>query len=158
ALPIELADFAAERFPELEIMQGDCQTLDLPDQSVDVAIAAAIIEHVPDPRQMVREARRVLRDGGVFVLTSPDPFWEHIATMVGHLRSDQHHVVMNLRQLTELLQGEDFDVVIAEKFMLSPIGMPLEFTAERLLRSLRLDCLLANQLVAAVRPQRLQIQ
>jgi ubiquinone/menaquinone biosynthesis C-methylase UbiE len=147
----ELAELAAERFPDLEIIQGDCEALDVPDQSYDVAIAAAVIEHVPDPVRMVREAKRVLRCGGILVLTSPDPFWEHIATMVGHLRRDQHHEVMNLQQLTSLLRDEDLHIVRAEKFMLSPIGMPLEFAVERTFRFLRLDCLLANQLVVAVR-------
>ncbi len=140
----ELAEYAAEKFPSLEIIQGDCEALDFPDQSFDVAIAAAVIEHVPDPDRMVREAKRVLRPGGIVVLTSPDPFWEHVATMVGHLRRDQHHKVMNLRQLTELLRDEDLHVVRAEKFMLSPIGMPLEFPVERTLRFLRLGCLLSQ--------------
>jgi ubiquinone/menaquinone biosynthesis C-methylase UbiE len=148
----ELAAFAAECFPDVEILQGDCQALDFADESFDVAIATAVIEHVPDPARMVREAKRVLRAGGILVLTSPDPFWERVATMTGHLRDDQHHLVMTLKQLTELMQDGGFAVVTARKFMLSPIGMPMEITVERAVRFFKLGCLMANQLVVARRP------
>jgi hypothetical protein len=33
--------------------------------------------------------------------------------------------------------------------MLSPLGMPMEFSIEKLFRNLRLDFLMANQLVVA---------
>ncbi len=82
-------------------------------------------------------------------MTAPDPFWERLATGVGHLKEDQHHRVMGLEELQELVKREGFSVLKAEKFMLSPVGMPFEFAVERCLRKLHLGCLMANQLVVA---------
>jgi SAM-dependent methyltransferase len=118
----------------------------------DLAVATAVIEHVPDPAGVLAGIARCLRPGGLLVLTAPDPFWEHVATLVGHLADEQHHEVMNLRRLTALCEGAGLRVVEASKFMLSPVGMPLELPVERVVRGLGLNFLFANQLVAAVRP------
>lgn len=44
---------------------GDAMQTGLDADSVDVAICAHVYEHVPDPRRMMDEIRRVLRPGGV---------------------------------------------------------------------------------------------
>ncbi|MCK5243608.1 class I SAM-dependent methyltransferase [bacterium] len=145
----ELVDFGKTNFPGLDISQGDIQSLDYPDNSFDVVIATAVIEHLPNPGKAMREVKRVLRAGGLLVLTAPDPFWEHIATMVGHLKDDQHNEVMNLVQLRDLAKTNGFVVLKSQKFMLSPVGMPFEFGFEKIIRSLRLNFLMANQLLVA---------
>ena len=102
----ELVNFGRQHFPEIEIIQGDVQTINFPDQSFDAALLTAVIEHVPFPEKVVREANRILRHEGILVLTSPDPFWEYVATKVGHLKKGQHHKVMNIRQLSGLFKTE----------------------------------------------------
>jgi len=145
----ELVRLAQQMFPGIEITEGNAQNLTFSDNSFDVAIATAIIEHVPEPAQMIREACRVLRPGGILVLTSPAPFWEKIATFVGHLADDLHNEVMTLRKIQRLTSENGFSVLKAEKFMLSPIGMPFELAVESVARVLRCDFLMANQLVVA---------
>jgi len=145
----ELVDFGRAKFLDLELIQGDIQSLDFPDNSFDVAISTAVIEHVLDPTKVMRETRRVLKSGGIIVLTAPDPFWEYLATMVGHLKNDQHNEVMNLLQLSDLARKSGFAVLKAQKFMLSPIGMPFEFFVEKWIRRLHLDFMMANQLLVA---------
>lgn len=147
----DLVNFSKEKFPHLEIIQGDVQSLDFPDDSFDVATAAAIIEHVPNPLKMMSEVKRVLRPGGIFILTSPDPFWERLAVLVGHLKKDQHQTVMNLKQLSDLVLSCGFTVLKTQKFMLSPAGMPFEFILEKAIHNLKLDFLMANQLLVAQR-------
>lgn len=142
----------ASSLPDIEISRGDIQALEFGDASFDTVSAAAVIEHVRDPAKAVAEAARVLRPGGIFVMTSPSPFWEALATRLGHLKNDQHNEVMDLARLRRLAEDAGLEVVEAEKFMLSPVGMPLEFQTERVLRALGLRCLMANQLIAARRP------
>ena len=95
----------------------------------------------------MNEIRRVLKPSGILILTAPDPFWERIATLVGHLPDEQHQMVMNLNQLCELTNEAGFTTLCRQKFMLSPIGMPFEFQAEKIVRLLKLDFLMANQLL-----------
>jgi len=64
---------ATERFgydmPDTEYYEGD--TWPVKDASVDVVVATETLEHVPEPRIFLAEARRVLSDGGRIVLTVP---------------------------------------------------------------------------------------
>ncbi len=145
----ELAACARARLLGAQIVQGDIQDLPFAELSFDVAVAAAVIEHVADPARVMGEVKRLLRPGGILVLTSPDPFWERLATMVGHLGAGQHHRVMNLGELSGLASRAGLTVLKTGKFMLSPVGMPFETGAEKIVRALRLDCLMANQLLVA---------
>ncbi len=143
----ELVEFGKRNFPDLNIIQGDIQSIEYADNYFDVVVATAVIEHVPEPVKVISESKRILKPGGILILSAPDPFWEYIATKVGHLDDEQHNEVMNLKQLSDLIETGGFEVLEAYKFMLSPVGMPFEFIIERLLRKLKLDSLMANQIV-----------
>lgn len=131
----------------IAVLQGDVNSLKMPNNSFDIAIATAIIEHLPNPKRMLEEAKRVLRPNGLIVLTSPDPFWERVATLIGHLPEEQHYTVMNLKELVFLFNKVGFEILEEKKFMLSPIGMPLEITIESVIRRIGLNFLFANQIV-----------
>lgn len=53
------------------IRHEDCAALSLPDNSVDIVMSLDVFEHVPDPRQGFREKSRVLRPGGILLMTVP---------------------------------------------------------------------------------------
>ena len=42
-----------------------------PDDSFDVVVCCEVIEHVHDPEKLIREAHRVLKPSGKFILTTP---------------------------------------------------------------------------------------
>jgi SAM-dependent methyltransferase len=52
-------------------VRGDLAALPLADRSVDGAAAVNCLYFLPDPRVAIREARRVLRPGGVFLASAP---------------------------------------------------------------------------------------
>ena len=66
------------------LVAGDAAALPLQDGSVDVALAAHMLYHVPDPPAAVRELRRVLRPDGrvVVVLNGADHLLE-LHSMLG---------------------------------------------------------------------------
>jgi len=140
------------RDPKVLPVLADAQSLPIRPDRIDLAVATAVIEHVPDPLGVLRQIRASLRPGGLLVLTAPDPFWEHVATLVGHLPDEQHHEVLGLRRLAALCTAAGLAVEEASKFMLSPVGMPAELIVESLVRRIGLNALFANQLVAARRP------
>lgn len=56
---------AAAGLDNVSFQVGDAYHLDLPDDSVDVAHAHQLLQHVGDPVAVIRELRRVVRPGGV---------------------------------------------------------------------------------------------
>jgi SAM-dependent methyltransferase len=60
--------------PDLE---GDALELPVPDASFDAAISTQVLEHVTDPQRALREAARVLKPGGILVLTCPGTWPDH---------------------------------------------------------------------------------
>jgi 2-polyprenyl-3-methyl-5-hydroxy-6-metoxy-1,4-benzoquinol methylase len=64
---------ARERHPELDLRQVPAAgTWPLPDASFDAVWAGEVIEHVADTAGWLSEVRRVLRSGGVLLLSTPD--------------------------------------------------------------------------------------
>ncbi len=62
-------------FPsELEFCKVDLDTgrMPLDDNAVDIVVSAETIEHLENPRAFVRELTRVLRPGGLLVVTTPN--------------------------------------------------------------------------------------
>jgi 2-polyprenyl-3-methyl-5-hydroxy-6-metoxy-1,4-benzoquinol methylase len=69
---------ALERHPDLDARLVESEaSLPLEDSSFDIVWAGETIEHVADTSQWLSELRRVLRSGGVLLLSTPDhgPLW-----------------------------------------------------------------------------------
>jgi SAM-dependent methyltransferase len=62
---------SAARYPTVEHVVADAQTLPFPDQSFDAVVSVEVIEHVPDGRAMLTECHRVLKPGGWAVVSTP---------------------------------------------------------------------------------------
>lgn len=53
------------------VFRGNLEAADYMDEHFDVVTSSEVLEHVPDPRSIIREAHRILRPGGVFWATTP---------------------------------------------------------------------------------------
>ena len=51
---------------KIQFYQADAQKTPLPPHSFDVVCAMDLLEHVPEPREVIAEASRLLRPGGLF--------------------------------------------------------------------------------------------
>lgn len=130
------------------VSMADGEKLPFRDASFDAVIATAIIEHVPNPAGFLNEIRRVLKPFGVGVITTPVPLFEEFASKLGFLKEDDHQETFNLKKLSSLASSQQFQILEAQKFMMSPIGFPGEIKIESVMRKIGLSPLLLNQLLA----------
>jgi len=86
---------------------ADVQQLPVASGCVDAVLALHMLYHVPDPKQAVRELRRVLRPGGVAVVSTNGP--RHLTELVelGDDRALRGSRVLNM-DAAEALLGEVF--------------------------------------------------
>lgn len=63
------------RRDNLRYRQGDCAAIPLPDACVDVVVSFETIEHHDQHQEMMQEIKRVLRPGGLLVISSPDKLY-----------------------------------------------------------------------------------
>jgi GT2 family glycosyltransferase/glycosyltransferase involved in cell wall biosynthesis/2-polyprenyl-3-methyl-5-hydroxy-6-metoxy-1,4-benzoquinol methylase len=100
---------------------GDCQKLPFAPQSFDVIVSFELIEHLPDASSYLQEVQRVLKDGGIFVVSTPNRpvYHEHL----GDVRNPFHVREWDHREFVALLKTYfPFVEVLAENH-LSAVGI-----------------------------------
>ncbi len=63
---------AAYAAPGLSFLHGDARRIPCPDQSFDAVVSFETLEHFYEHDEFMAEVRRVLRPGGLFVISSPE--------------------------------------------------------------------------------------
>jgi len=94
------ADVAAAHGTSVDIRLQPRQPVPLPSASVDTILANQTLEHVPDSDFYLAECERLLRPGGVLILTAPMQ-WRHHEAPFDYFRFTRYG-------LTELLSRHQF--------------------------------------------------
>jgi ubiquinone/menaquinone biosynthesis C-methylase UbiE len=68
---VEIAKKRNEGRENVTLRAGDVMKVDCPDNTADIVICTEVLEHLPDPEATLKEIRRVLKPGGIFVSTVP---------------------------------------------------------------------------------------
>lgn len=95
----------------------------LKDKSVDIIIAGEIIEHLFNPIRFIRECNRVLKNGGILILSTPNlnSLKNRFKVLLGHLpeycaeplddESFERHIVdFNFPRLIKILNENGFKI------------------------------------------------
>jgi len=107
--------------PEYNWVLADAKSLPWENGYFDVLYAGEIIEHMTDPASVLREWGRVLKSGGILILTTPNRD-RLLAKAIGE-RMPVHHEHLeefNLKELRSLLKTNGFE-------MIEKTGIYLEF-------------------------------
>ena len=94
------------RYPRIDVRHGNLAELPLPAGAVDVVVNFQVIEHLWDQGQFVAECHRVLRPGGVLLMSTPN----RITFSPGRDTplNPFHTRELNASELTELLVDAGF--------------------------------------------------
>lgn len=117
---VEPSDHAASlgRGKGIDVRTGTLDTFEAPDHSFDVITLWDVIEHVPDPRETLRQARRLLRPGGIIAINTPDAdsLWARVMGMQWHLVVPPEHLhLFGTRSLHRMLAETEFDCLMTSK-------------------------------------------
>lgn len=119
---------------------GDAQALGFADASFDVVLCTEMLEHVPEPQRAIDEMRRVLRPGGLLLLTTRFLFPIHDAPH-DYFRYTKYGLRHLLRRFDILELQEETTAVGALAVLIQRLGMQAE--------TLRWTPLLAGWLLVA---------
>jgi len=121
-----------EPVPGLRFVRADAGDTGLPGKRWDLVVAADLVEHLypEDTLRLYREARRLLRPGGRFVVWTPNPghFLERLRVL-GVLRPDPTHVdYTTMDRIVRELERVGFEVEVSRHV---PSHLPILRTLER---------------------------
>ena len=106
---------------------GSVLALPFGDRSFDVVLSTEVIEHTPDPKVAVHELCRVVRPGGLLVLTSPNRLWQPVvrfATKVGLRKHAGYENFLWAHRARRLVVASGFVVERYTGFNVLPLFRP----------------------------------
>ena len=99
-------------------------SIPFPDNSFDIATLMAFVEHLEDSQALLREVNRVVKKGGLVILTTPHRKGKWLLELLAKIRLvsrkeiDDHKTYFTIRTLSDKLEKAGFTNVKADKFLL----------------------------------------
>lgn len=110
-----------KKFENVELLQQDLQKkIQYPSDSADAVTMLAVLEHMKHPQDMLREAFRILKKGGVLLVTVPSPASQKVLEIAAPLKIvrqemiDQHENYFTLEDLRSIAKSAGFQTIHVE--------------------------------------------
>lgn len=97
---VDLEDYTASS-SDIQYIQGNIASIDVPDESVDVVISRAVLEHVSDAEAVFDEISRILKPGGSFICLTPN-LWDYVSIISYVVPNRFHPYIINKTEGREL--------------------------------------------------------
>jgi 2-polyprenyl-3-methyl-5-hydroxy-6-metoxy-1,4-benzoquinol methylase len=117
---VEISDFAGGvgRKKGLNIKTGDLASAAFPSEYFDVVTMFDVLEHVPSPKDFLSESKRILKNGGLLAINTPDAqsFWAKLLGSKWQLIVPPEHLnYFSPKNLASYLEKEGFKVIVNTK-------------------------------------------
>jgi ubiquinone/menaquinone biosynthesis C-methylase UbiE len=131
-ISIEYSKSQYSHHKNLEFLQGSCESIPLPDNSVDVVTSFETIEHHDKHEEMMQEIKRVLKPGGLLIISSPN----RLTYSDEPNNSNPFHVKeLYYDELSDLLSKYfNYSQIYGQKLATSSFIYPLENASETSLK------------------------
>jgi 2-polyprenyl-3-methyl-5-hydroxy-6-metoxy-1,4-benzoquinol methylase len=120
----DLVGPAQRLFPQAHFRVLNLEDRDCPDLGkFDCIVAAAVVEHLENPKRVLKELCRHLRDGGRLIITTPSPrgrLFLFTGATIGLLNpkvTEAHKSLLSAEDLCELLHECGLQLQICRTFM-----------------------------------------
>ena len=122
----------AGRIPEITLKQGVLEAGDFPDESMDAVTLFHVFEHLPEPAKTLEIVDRVLKPGGLLVLSMPNINSLQSKWFRGkwlHLDPPRHLLFLPISALDREMRKRGFEPVslICTSFEQNPFGFIQSF-------------------------------
>lgn len=84
---------------KVELRWGNAEELNLPNESFDKIICSEMLEHTPQPRKVMEEIYRVLKNNGLLVISVPDEKRIQFIMKIAK--------ILNLNKILDTCRGEE---------------------------------------------------
>jgi SAM-dependent methyltransferase len=118
----EISEIGAKYVKEvlkLNVFIGPIEEIKFPDNSFDIITIYHVLEHLPNPSRTLKEIQRILKPGGLLVVSVPNiqSLQSKIfKTYWFHLDIPRHYFHFNLQSLKKILPSEKLDVLKIKRF------------------------------------------
>ncbi|EKE06755.1 MAG: methyltransferase type 11 [uncultured bacterium] len=103
----------------LDVQYGIATKIPMPDNSFDIITALDVVEHIEDDKNVIKELYRVLKPGGICIITVPAHMWLWSYHDVS-LHHKRRYSKNSLKQLANLV-SQDFFISWFHMFILIPV-------------------------------------
>ena len=142
-----LVNISKSKYPKVEFIVGDVRNIKIKEK-FDNIVCSEVLEHVEECDKVVKEAFRLLKDDGIFIVSVPDEsvrlFAKKIFKKFGilnrlsvcnDLKNECHIHNFNEKSIVELIEANDFKVMSIRKIPLSlfPVNYILKFCKRKII-------------------------
>ncbi len=94
---------------EVELICSDAEEMAIKDNSFDCITAGELIEHLENPEKFIKECKRILKQGGVLIITTPNKksWWNRITKAYEH---KYHKNLFDINSIKHFLIKNGFDI------------------------------------------------
>lgn len=107
------------------LVQGDATKLPFKNNSFDVVVCSEVLEHVPDPKLLIKEIKRVIKKSGNIIISVPNEFnWRlaRLLTLRFPIKIPDHINKFSIKQL-DLMFGKKHDSLVVLPKMPKFLGL-----------------------------------
>src|SRR3972149_5236107 len=87
----KLVEKSKQRIPSGKFLVASASKLPFKDESFDIVLCTEVIEHVDDQSQAIEEMFRVIKEGGILVITSPNRFFKPLFDLLSKIGVRPYH-------------------------------------------------------------------
>jgi len=101
---------------KIKLLKQDINTkLNIPSNSMDYITLLAVIEHIDNPTNLLKEIKRILKKGGYLIITTPNIRWKWLLELMAYLRIiskneiDDHKIYYSTKSIISSLSSNGFN-------------------------------------------------